>query len=69
METTLEQPKQETTDTDIIETRFPIAHGWKNVNLFGRTWRCNKWKIEGCNGRIIESYFVTIKLDNQLVLQ
>jgi hypothetical protein len=67
-----EQPKQDAKAKDdrgtaLVAQRFPAEEGWRNVNVFGHSWRCNKWRVEGFSGFIAESRFVTATPDGLVV--
>lgn len=43
----------------LIAKRFPEGDGWKNANVGGHSWRCNRWVLQGYSGFVAESHFVT----------
>jgi hypothetical protein len=71
MATAVQEPKQETTLVDngaaSIGEMFPTNKGWRNVNLFGRVWRCNRWEVKDFSGSIAESHFVTVTSDELVI--
>jgi len=63
-----EYAKQADKGCALVAQRFPTADGWRNVNVCGHSWRCNRWEVVGYGGRIVESRFVTVTPDG-LVIQ
>jgi hypothetical protein len=64
METIIQESVKKTDNgRKLVEEKFPSEKGWKNVNLYGSVWRCNRWEKNDTSVVIVESYFVTITPD------
>ena len=57
-----EQQKVEApTGIAAVSGMFPAADGWRNVHLYGTTWRCNRWELTGRGWAISESFHVRVE--------
>jgi hypothetical protein len=68
------QPKQEQKKpaaddmgAALVAARFTADAGWRNANVCGHSWRCNRWVIQGYSGSIVESHYVTATPDGLVV--
>ena len=69
---TQEKPKQPKAPADdkgaaLVAKRFPEGDDWRNVNVHGHSWRCNRWVLQGYSGFVAESHFVVATPDGLVI--